>query len=98
VGPVVVADAVVGADKMVRIQMAINRIMMVAVAFTFILILLNVYAISQLTDKITPVLDVFREYPINLVGTSAPQETQQSSTTFGIGIWHVKAAVMANDC
>lgn len=92
--PVVVVDAVVGANRGIRMQKSINQIMIVAVTFSFILIVLNIYAISQLTDKANSALDIFQGYPTILVGTSALQENQQSNTTFSI----VTGYVMANLC
>ena len=92
------ADAVVGVDRGIHMRKEINQILIAVVIFSFILIVLNIYALSQLTDKANSALDLFQGYPASLIGTSALQETQQSDTTFSIVIGHVNAAVMANLC
>lgn len=88
------AGAVVEADREIHMQKTINQAMVVAVTFTFILIFLNIYALSQLTGKVPSVLDVFRGYPVILVRASVLQDIQQPSAAFSTETWHV----MANAC
>ncbi len=82
---------------MIRMQKAITKIVAIAVTFTFILIVLNIYALSQLTDKANSALDAFLGHSTSLVGTSVLRGDQQPST-FSSGTSYVKAVVIASAC
>jgi hypothetical protein len=71
--------------------MVTTRIITVAVAFTFILVLLNVYALSQLDGKVSSILDMLYECPAIFAETSAQWGIQQPSTVLSVEMGQVMA-------